>query len=717
MNQHKKIIIILVLVFLLISIATVSAKNSTQTANNNTQINSITGHTSSNTMTNSEKINVEKNTPKKPIKKDNTTTKTSQQKINVQNFTTLRNTLKNSNYNTLTPNINNNINLQDNIMVNPNITSLTINGNNKTINGQNKYQFLNLKSDSMSSPSITMNNIQVTNCYGNDSGGAIHNGGENAELVPDQVNITKSIFIHNNAESEGSCICIFNSSNIHNNTFKHNYAKTTGKTIKTHAYSILKNNINENTSQDSSTIYANGISNITNNYFEDKIEAKITLLPIKGVIGEDITLTAYLKDNKNNNINGGNLAFKLNGKTLRNDSRFDSKAGAMKLPVKNGIVKISLKADIYLRNAKNLTAAYSGTSTIEETQSDMVEAQIQKRRAKIDIAVNPNRSKQYDKIQFTATVTDITRNTKNMTLINQDTKVMFKVNGVTLKDNNKKIVYVPVKNNTAVYNYTIPAGTGGITNNKSLRDYKVDAIFVGNNYYPGARNTSKFNVERSNTTVTIEEINISDNNMLNLKATLTDYKGNNLIGTNKVAIKINGNSYTDSKGKAVYWSVKDGKVNLINVQIDPKTTIKRVMLVTGERQAYMDGRAEKNLEEEDNMTRTSLRLTVNDNVIEAKLLDNPTSKDFVSLLPLSLDFYDLMGREKYAHLPRALNEGGPSVETYTVGMLAYYAPMSDIAIYYLQDNDTIPGGIIPIATITEEDIDLFKTDVGKVYIE
>ena len=76
-----------------------------------------------------------------------------------------------------------------------------------------------------------------------------------------------------------------------------------------------------------------------------------------------------------------------------------------------------------------------------------------------------------------------------------------------------------------------------------------------------------------------------------------------------------------------------------------------------------------------------------------------------------------MGREKYAHLPRALNEGGPSVETYTVGMLAYYAPMSDIAIYYLQDNDTIPGGIIPIATITEEDIDLFKTDVGKVYIE
>ena len=84
---------------------------------------------------------------------------------------------------------------------------------------------------------------------------------------------------------------------------------------------------------------------------------------------------------------------------------------------------------------------------------------------------------------------------------------------------------------------------------------------------------------------------------------------------------------------------------------------------------------------------------------------------------MSLDFYDLMGREKYAHLPRALNEDGPSVETYSVGMVAYYAPMSDIAIYYLQDYDTIPGGIIPIAIITNEDINLFETDVNKVFIE
>lgn len=86
---------------------------------------------------------------------------------------------------------------------------------------------------------------------------------------------------------------------------------------------------------------------------------------------------------------------------------------------------------------------------------------------------------------------------------------------------------------------------------------------------------------------------VTSSNVLSVKATLKDYKGNNLIGTNKVTIKINGKSYIDSKnGKVKYWSVKNGVVNLTGIVVDPKTTIKRVMLVTGERQAYHEERAE-----------------------------------------------------------------------------------------------------------------------------
>ena len=47
-----------------------------------------------------------------------------------------------------------------------------------------------------------------------------------------------------------------------------------------------------------------------------------------------------------------------------------------------------------------------------------------------------------------------------------------------------------------------------------------------------------------------------------------------------------------NKGKATYWSIKDGVVKLSGIDVDCKTTIKRVMLVTGEHQAYTECRNE-----------------------------------------------------------------------------------------------------------------------------
>ena len=180
----------------------------------------------------------------------------------------------------------------------------------------------------------------------------------------------------------------------------------------------------------------------------------IKLDPVRGVIGEDITLTAYLTGVNGEKITGGNLVFKLNGKSLRNDGRFDSNAPAMKLSVKDGKVTITLKADLYLRNAKNLTASYSGNYKYKETNSPTVEAQIQKRYANLTVTATPTKQKQYQTITFTATVKDTTRNGKNTTLINQNTSVMFKVNGNTLKDAKGQIIYVPVDNDLkASYNY------------------------------------------------------------------------------------------------------------------------------------------------------------------------------------------------------------------------------------------------------------------------
>ena len=95
-----------------------------------------------------------------------------------------------------------------------------------------------------------------------------------------------------------------------------------------------------------------------------------------------------------------------------------------------------------------------------------------------------------------------------------------------------------------------------------------------------------------------------------------------------------------------------------------------------------------------------INITVSGTTLTATVLDNPTAKDFVSLLPLTMSMEDLFKREKFRHLQKALSEKGPRKNTYEVGDIAYWSPARDLAIYYHQDGESIPApGIIPIAKI------------------
>ena len=95
-----------------------------------------------------------------------------------------------------------------------------------------------------------------------------------------------------------------------------------------------------------------------------------------------------------------------------------------------------------------------------------------------------------------------------------------------------------------------------------------------------------------------------------------------------------------------------------------------------------------------------ININVSGKTVTATLMDNPTAKDFVSLLPLTMSMKDLFGREKFGHLQRALSEKGPRTNTYEVGDIAYWSPGHDLAIYYRHDGGLIPSpGVIPIAKI------------------
>lgn len=113
-----------------------------------------------------------------------------------------------------------------------------------------------------------------------------------------------------------------------------------------------------------------------------------------------------------------------------------------------------------------------------------------------------------------------------------------------------------------------------------------------------------------------------------------------------------------------------------------------------------------------------IRLKVNDKILSATMIDSKTTREFISLLPLTLNMNDLFHREKYAHLPKAISTAGARAHTYEVGEIVYWSPGPDVAIYYHQDGERIPNpGIIVIGKIDSGVEALNVADSVKVIIE
>jgi len=85
----------------------------------------------------------------------------------------------------------------------------------------------------------------------------------------------------------------------------------------------------------------------------------------------------------------------------------------------------------------------------------------------------------------------------------------------------------------------------------------------------------------------------------------------------------------------------------------------------------------------DDSKQYKIKIMIGDTILAATLYDNPTTRDFISLLPLALTLEDYAGTEKISYLPKKLStDDAPSGFDPSVGDITYYAPWGNLAIFY-----------------------------------
>lgn len=105
----------------------------------------------------------------------------------------------------------------------------------------------------------------------------------------------------------------------------------------------------------------------------------------------------------------------------------------------------------------------------------------------------------------------------------------------------------------------------------------------------------------------------------------------------------------------------------------------------------------------------TVKMTVGGKELYITIYDNPTSRDFLSKLPLTLTFEDYNATEKISYLPETLTtENAPDSFDPDVGDVALYAPWGNLSVFYKDFRDS--AGLVSIGHIDKDIEILTQTD-------
>jgi hypothetical protein len=277
-----------------------------------------------------------------------------------------------------------------------------------------------------------------------------------------------------------------------------------------------------------------------------------------GFIGQETNIGVSVIDEDGNEVQGGTVTFKdANGKVLGTSEVVD------------GVASI----DVTFSKAVNTTiiAEYANDYTTAVTNNTLIV-----RKAETTITINEFTATVGEEVTITATVLDEAGNAVT------NGKVVFKVNGKTLKDANGKVIYAKVTDGIATITYTVPEDWIGAN---------ITAVYSGSSKYEEASVDTAINMSETAPVLTIEPItdSVTIGTQVTLKASVTGTQ--TPLNTGKVVFKLNGKTLKDESGKVIYAKVVNGVAtieNYIFTDVKAKTYTLSAVLISSELERLED---------------------------------------------------------------------------------------------------------------------------------
>ena len=257
----------------------------------------------------------------------------------------------------------------------------------------------------------------------------------------------------------------------------------------------------------------------------------ITIEPISTVkINETFLINSTITDTNNNYIKEGLVQFTV-GNTII------------------GLVQVT-NGTVYYEYQEKLAAVYPVVATyLSNDKYEQVSANTTVEVVKLNTTITLSNMEVTigDKITIVAQILD--ENNKVVT----NGKVVFKINGITMKDENGTVITVPVAHGLASINLTVP-------NNWRGSIYNISAVYGGtSNIYISSRSTN-YNLTVDYKTVFMDLVIAPDMNKMDgvseLVACVSDKNG--IVNGGVVIFKINGETLRDAEGKTIKVEVVNG---------------------------------------------------------------------------------------------------------------------------------------------------------------